>query len=216
MTETMYPDASTVFDPNVEAAVALADGEARNVKAEEGQLLYEQDIGGMPMRRFKNRSMVHAGGKPLPERVAVYNALNPNDISYVPTAMLPRILSKTHPDGSRVFLPSRPKDFVPIQYIDQTCDFCLKASNGQVRKRFEDWDTYERHQQDRHPAEWEARERRREREERTEERRLLRQLFERSFEQAAEAKPDPAFSCETCGKAFSKKVALVGHQRSHK
>lgn len=151
---------SVVFVDGVNEEMAdLLDGLEQNARAMPGDEI--GDIGGIKMRHRKNSSMVHRNGVELPERTKVYDALGRP--SLVPTAQLQYHLSKRTIGGERAFY-SRPPQGVPEQeFIEDTCEWCLKRTAGKVRKRFEDIDAMEAHFEAFHPREYANKLRREER-----------------------------------------------------
>ena len=136
------------------AGIAAKDAQVRAGDVPAGQALYDQDIGGMKMRRTQPRGLINYDGKPLPDRVLIYNRYSGAE-KRVSTTLLARKLAILLPpdeDGVRLtkFVAEKP-DLPPTEYIDETCEVCLR--NG-VRKRFErKWD-YVGHMEQKHQREW--------------------------------------------------------------
>lgn len=133
-----------VEDLGAEVAGLLNDAmESR--RAEDGEEI--GNVGGIPIKHKKGRSMVHLNGVELPDRTLVYDK-NGNP-SAVPTAQLAYHLSKKTIGGERAFYPKPPANAVIPQAVIVGCERC-----GNPNKRFFSEDDFEAHWQDKHPREW--------------------------------------------------------------
>lgn len=133
----------------------------RDQSAQEGALLGEVDLKGQQVRWKKQKSMVHSGNTPLPERFEAYD--RDGVVSMLPTAQMGKMLSKPRADDTSVrafHTHSRGVTRETCQvcpdakpFIDQTCEFCLERTHGAVRKRFSTENDAYRHKTTFHPAE---------------------------------------------------------------
>lgn len=98
-------------------------------------------------RELPRKSLVHAGGVELPERVPVYDKMGRQ--SMVPTAALAYHLAKTNRAGERVFFRNSPVEFVE-KVIDETCEICLPRG---IRKKFGSRFDWRGHMDSFHPRE---------------------------------------------------------------
>ena len=148
-------------------AASVADG-YRDPSIPEGALLGETTgLAGEQVRWKKQKSMVHAGAVPLPERFEAFDKFGHN--SMLPTAQMSRMLSKPRADspGERAFHThtrgtTRQSCSIcpePKSPIEQTCEFCLERTAGAVTKVFYRENDVYSHKRGFHPQEFEAQER---------------------------------------------------------
>lgn len=133
-----------------EVQQVLSELDAASRGAKEGEALGEVDVQGMKVRRRKTSSMVHMGGRALPERVKVFDRRG--EPSLVPTVQLGYHLSKTDNAGNRVFFSRPPAGVEPPKPIDKTCPICLERG---VRKKFYSRYAHRQHMVILHPLEFE-------------------------------------------------------------
>jgi hypothetical protein len=139
----------------------------RDSSIPEGALLGETELQGQQVRWKKQKSMVHSGNTPLPER---FEAFDRDGVpSMLPTAQMARMLSKMRADDTtaRAFhthsrgLTREACKVCPAaaEYIAQTCEFCLERTHGNVHKNFKNETDAYRHKSMFHPDELAALER---------------------------------------------------------
>ncbi len=208
------------------AGIAAKDAQVRAADAPAGQALYDQDIGGMKMRRTQPKGLINYDGKPLPDRVLIYNRYSGAE-KRVSTTLMARKLAILLPpdeDGVRLtkFVSEKP-DLPPKEYIDETCEVCL--GNG-VRKRFErKWD-YVGHMEQKHQREWRVMEAERSDREAISPAALVQAIANLSPEVKkqlfGQEKPDvteKAAHCDTCGwdgkPTARPDASLAAHTRLH-
>lgn len=123
-----------------------AEAKAKSKTAQEGELLAETNIGGMPMRLNKQSSMVRKGNVALPERVRFYRSDN-GTVAWLPTVQLVHHLSKTHADGVSVFVKEQPEEFRNVKKAHGPCWVCRN------KKRFTTNYDFVTHMENKHPRE---------------------------------------------------------------
>jgi hypothetical protein len=127
----------------------LSELDASSRSVEPGEEVGSADLMGMKIKRTKTSSMVHMGGRPLPERVTVFDAKGMP--SRVPTAQIGYHLSKTDRSGNRVFFSKPPPGVKQPEPIDETCPICLERG---VRKKFYSRYAHRQHMVILHPLEF--------------------------------------------------------------
>lgn len=146
---------------------------------EPGTMLGSEQIEGNSSVQWKKRqSMVSIGGKPLPERIPLWNKQTGLMRLVPPPVAMSRIMRGTRVFPSSAFslrdpgLPQR----VPI---DETCAVCdrVRAAAGNPPRLFFDLAQLEAHKQILHPREWETEIRREQQNERLTDRAEMRDLI---------------------------------------
>lgn len=132
-----------------EVQQVLSELDAASRLAEPGEVLGTADLLGMRLKRTRSSSMVHMAGRPLPERVKVFDARGMP--SLVPTVQVGYHLSKTDRAGNRVFFARPPAGVEPPEPIDETCPICLERG---VRKKFYSRYAHRQHMVILHPTEF--------------------------------------------------------------
>jgi hypothetical protein len=148
----------------------------RDTSIPEGSTLGETELQGQQVRWKKQKSMVHSGDTPLPERFKAFDTFG--NTSMLPTAQMGRMLSKMRADDktTRAFhthtrgMTSASCTICPTpkEPISETCEFCLERTNGAVRKVFRSETDAYAHKTRLHPEEFANLERMQERAERAE------------------------------------------------
>ena len=188
-TELQQEQADVLSDMLEKVDVAAA---YRDQSIPEGTLLGETELQGQQVRWKKQKSMVHSGNTPLPERFEAFD--RDGVASMLPTAQMGRMLSKpraddtsvrafhTHSRGvTRETCKTCPANAV---FIEQTCEFCVERTHGAVYKKFRNETDAYRHKTMFHPDELANLERMTERAERQAEIETNRALAEAMMEMA--------------------------------
>jgi hypothetical protein len=148
-------------------------------KVPSGTYLGESSLGerGATARWRKSPSLMRAGVDELPVRVPLYDRVDKH-MSMVPPTIATARLNK---DRGRYSI-AKPEGWDEAQPkpIGGRCDICdaRRAREGKEPRLWYDEMTLETHIQNRHPAEWDKRERDRDRAERKEQQDLLRMMVE--------------------------------------
>lgn len=199
----------------------LAQG-YRDPSIPEGAVLaVSRDAAGAEVRWTKPSSMVRAGKTPLPERFEAYDTKG--NLHRLPTAMMTMMLSKPKADapGVRAFHTHTggktretcsicPEDIVPFE---GTCDWCLKRTNGAVRKQFEDEDKQIAHYRAFHEQEYGTLQTRLDREERRAQIEAQNRIAEAMLA-SVQQNSTPALACDECG--WTGKDVAKHKARAHK
>jgi len=154
-----------------------------------------------------------ASGPEVPGRIRAWRTDDGREV-WLPAVTQLYHLRKTRPNGEPVFVLTKPEMAQRIP-LDISCSICARV-NGASRK-FYQMTQYEDHMEILHPREWQREQREIDRRERHEERQVLAALATggRNGNQEPTTIRQISYACETCGKSFSKKVALAGHRRTH-
>lgn len=200
----------------------------------------EQIEPGAEVVHHKNKSMVHAAGKPLPEREALYDLLR-HDKSMVPPTIAQARMAR-HPGRFTTIEPPGWHDNDP-EPIEETCEICfndperideqMRLYGSVERPKFQSMAQLRRHYQLSHEMEWNDIEAdRRDKERRDEAGRMERLVFSlvSALAPSAADKLSPEvreqitelqsmnseFICDECGKACANQLGLNSHKRSHR
>lgn len=188
--------------------------EIESVLADKERQRKDRGIDNSPGMHFSQKSgITDAAGEEVDGRTRAWRTDDGREV-LINTAELPHHLAKRFPNGNRVFVLRKPA-MAERTPLDIECAICKRA-NGYSRKFYE-YTAYDDHQEILHPREWQREQRERDRQDRLEERAVLREMIQRGGANApTESEAVQAgFICEECGKGFAKKVALVGHSRTH-
>lgn len=154
--ETVAPeDLNTTQVQQLLAEIAAKDAAARNIGANPGDTIYDQEIvPGATISRKQGRAMITLNGMPLPDRVPIWERLTGRRKN-VSTTLLGKKLAIMAVDGKPQFVADQALVEAPeTEFIDETCAVCLRNSGNQVRKKFiHKWD-YVGHMETFHPREW--------------------------------------------------------------
>ena len=154
--ETEAPPAITTVEvQRLLGEIAAKDAAARNAGLKPGDTIYDQEIvPGASISRKKERGMITMNGMPLPDRVPIWYRLTGIQKN-VSTTLLGKKLALLASDGGPLFVADPAQVTAPkVEYIDETCQVCLRNSGNQVRKRFiHRWD-YVGHMETCHQREW--------------------------------------------------------------
>lgn len=146
----------------------------RDPSIPEGAVLSETDMGGIPTRMVKQRSMVRAGKTALPERTPVYRWPT-NQIVMAPTAALLQQLSKVNRDGHRVFSRRPWPDAIEPTFVEKE----VPTQDGRrMTRRFPNEGAYRQFMRYKHPEIWDEMQREEAKAEHDEEIRANRELAE--------------------------------------
>lgn len=162
-------------------------------------------------REKPKRSMITYQGQTIPDRFKAWRSDDGTEVT-LPTGLMGLMLRKRHANGKPVFLTKNPGIVKPE--IPETCDICTQNRGG-LKKKFISRMSLMLHMRHKHPMEEQMTREEREYMDRQEERALMRQMIQRGGANGNSEEVPTTHTCETCGKGFSKKVALVGHRRTH-
>lgn len=149
------PVLTTIQVQQLLGSIAAKDAASRNAGLNPGDTIYDQEIvPGASISRKQERGMITMNGMPLPDRVPIWFRLTGRQKN-VSTTLLGKKLALLAADGGPLFVADPALVEAPkTEYIDETCQVCLRNSGNQVRKKFTHrWD-YVGHMETFHQREW--------------------------------------------------------------